>query len=638
MADQLVERIQKVSGMQDAERFISEALELSSIFEQLSEVVETNPSLWEPACRLTESIANGARTESVRTPLGKAGIIGHLSMLLPLGPLPFKIQVLRVLGNLCFDHDENRKLVHEASIIPQVMTFFDTEELVRTTCGFCLNSSMDYDPILASIATSGGVPKFLHLLDPEYIAKDEATVSMAAKVLANLAGHDAARNEFGNEAVPKLLGLVKYEWRVEQLENMELLENVSDILLQLVIDNDSAQAAVVDSGLFGMLLDFLEEAYADDEEEQKQLSEIQQTISKIAVFATSSDQKMAELYENEELLKRFIGMMESSSDVVHQCAVYALGNLARTDAHCIDLVTRFHLEQKLLSLFISTENATFQYAILGCLKHLCLPKKNKSVLGEAGVIAAVSPMLDPTKDMLKRNQFFAIGILKLLCVDNYNNALMMIKSEKDGEEQTPLDLLVAFIKRVDDIAAKSEATRVLCNLIKSIWRQDTEVSADARSKLVQKDIIEAVAEMIRASTFPILKNDGIIALTLVFADDDPGVAKAALPLILSPVPSSTEDNSEATNEKEEKRSYMEVLVDTICEDSSDMPVEIRCNACVLLENTVECALKSGNTEIAEYVRSLATERLQSLTDQHMLGDSAQKVLTALRKGTNKDRS
>ncbi|KAG0168891.1 hypothetical protein DFQ30_004204 [Apophysomyces sp. BC1015] len=528
---------------------------------------------------------------------------------------------------------ENRKRVHEAALIPFVMTFFDTEELIRTTCGFCLNSSMDYEPIQDSIAASGGVQKLLSLLDASHMTKDDIAVSMAAKVLANLAGHDSARKEFGKEAVAQLLELIKYEWRVEQLENLDLLENLSDILLQLVIDDDSAQAAIVDSGLFGMLLDFLEEASLDDgdDEETKQLVEIQQTISKVAVFATSSDEKIEELYKNKELLARFMTMMESSSDLVHQCSVYALANLARTDAHCIELVEKYHLEQKLLALFTTTENATFQYAILGCLKHLCLPKQNKSVIGEAGAIATVSPILDSSKDMLKRNQFFVIGILKLLCFNHYDNAEKIVKPADYTEHKTPLDLVVEFIKRVDDVAAKSEATRVLCNLIKSVWKQDAEVSADLRTKLTQKDIIEAIVELVRVSTFPVLKNDGIIALTLIFADGESEAFRTALPLVAAPAPSATEDVTEDATEEGEKRSYLEVVIDTICEDNSKMPMEIRCNACILLEKTVDSSLAVENTQVVELIRSHAAERLQRLNDVNTLAEFAQKVLSALEK-------
>lgn len=42
------------------------------------------------------------------------------------------------------------------------------------------------------------------------------------------------------------------------------------------------------------------------------------------------------------------------------------------DEICIELVKRHHLHQALLEAFNLTDKATFRYAILGCLKHLCL--------------------------------------------------------------------------------------------------------------------------------------------------------------------------------------------------------------------------------------------------------------------------
>jgi hypothetical protein len=82
------------------------------------------------------------------------------------------------------------------------------------------------------------------------------------------------------------------------------------------------------------------------------------------------------------------------------------------------LVEKYNLSKLLLNLYQSTENATFQYAILGCLKHLCLPASNKDIIGSDDCISILSPVLEESKDMLKRNQFLTIGIIKLLCIGN----------------------------------------------------------------------------------------------------------------------------------------------------------------------------------------------------------------------------
>lgn len=68
----------------------------------------------------------------------------------------------------------------------------------------------------------------------------------------------------------------------------------------------------------------------NDKEEKDRLEEIRKTISKITIYATSTDSKMNELYNNKALLERFLKMAANENEVVHQCAAYILGNLART--------------------------------------------------------------------------------------------------------------------------------------------------------------------------------------------------------------------------------------------------------------------------------------------------------------------
>lgn len=137
-----------------------------------------------------------------------------------------------------------------------------------------------------------------------------------------------------------------------------------------MLSTDNLQNEIVDMSALDFLLDLLEntEIELQEKNEKEKLEEIRKTISKITIFATSTDSKMDELYNNRRILSRFLEMAKSNSEVVHQCAVYILGNLARTDEHCIELVEKYSLSKLLLDLYQTTENATFQYAILGCLK------------------------------------------------------------------------------------------------------------------------------------------------------------------------------------------------------------------------------------------------------------------------------
>lgn len=52
-----------------------------------------------------------------------------------------------------------------------------------------------------------------------------------------------------------------------------------------------------------------------------------------------------------------------------------------------------------------------------CFDTIFLLEENRSIIGEANVIPTIAPLLETTNDMLKRNQFLTIGIIKLLCAN-----------------------------------------------------------------------------------------------------------------------------------------------------------------------------------------------------------------------------
>ena len=115
-----------------------------------------------------------------------------------------------------------------------------------------------------------------------------------------------------------------------------------------------------------------------------------------------------------------------------------------------------------------------------------------------------------------------------------------------SNSSTPgLDQLLALIKRSDSVAVKSEGTRVLVNVIKSIWSTasssasenpqqnvDEQKRQDAMEKLRTPECTEAIANLVtRSGKFPLLVNEGIVALSLlsthpsggrcIFTDYDP---------------------------------------------------------------------------------------------------------------------
>ncbi|KAI8335826.1 armadillo-type protein [Chlamydoabsidia padenii] len=554
-----------------------------------------------------------ARTPSSRLPLGDAGIIETTVALINKDPHPidFDVQALRVLGNLCIDRDQNRQRVLDSGVLGKVVPLFEKNDKILNMmlCGFCLNSTMDFDPIQKALSEQGGVASLCDVLST---GETGPTDSMALKALDNMMGQEEGRAAFlsNQHHLDKLLAVFTFAWKMEQLGDLDIVASVADILLQVLMDDDKAQQAVVASGKLPDLMAFLGddvtlgEDLQDDREEMDKLLEIKRTVSKVIIYATSSDDLIEQLYQDQQFLSQLLQMANSNSEVIQLTGINIIGNLARTDKQCIDLVKTHRFETLLVDLYKTTDNAILQNIILGCLKHLCLPKENKTTIGNTGAIEMVATLLDPSKDMVKRNQFFTIGILKLLCTSNISNTRRVLQYNTQ-ENRSILDMLVAFLQRVDDVAAKSETTRVFIQLVKSVWSQPDDHTL--RQQLLQAPIVNAIIEMIRTSKYPVLKNDGIIALTVMLADHDSYASKdmlsEVLPLLAAEAPAAPLDedkeNAKPPTEDDEPRSFLQVIVDDI--SLAGLPIEIRCNTCVMLENAIkvsiaECLRLSNVTE------------------------------------------
>ncbi|ORZ16864.1 armadillo-type protein [Absidia repens] len=601
---EIQERVQSIIAITDDNQLIEAAASINEILGQLSTLNET----WTLCTDLVRYLGDSARNPSVRLPLGEAGIIQTVTQLLmkDAHPTDFDVQAMRVLGNLSIDRDENRQRVLDSGVIVSLNALFDKKDikLNMVLCGFCLNSSMNFEPIQKAIAENGCVNSLFDILSSHTI---DTTESMALKALDNVMGQDQARISFMSNPsnMDTLLLLFIHAWKIDGMDDLDVLDTIADILLQVVMDDDKAQLLIMKSGKLHELMAFLnddvtlDDDLQDDKEEMEKLAEIKKTLSNVVIYATSSDDLIEQLYNDQQFLAQLIQMTKDSSEILQRTGVNIIGNLARTDAQCIDLVKTHGLDVTLIDLFKNTDNAMIQNTILGCLKHLCLPKENKMAICDAGAIELAATLLDPSKDMVKRNQFLAIVILKLLCTNNITGSRRLLNNNP-----SILDMLVSFLQRVDDVAAKSETTRVFIQLIKSVWSQPDD--QHLRQQLLRTPILNAVIEMIRTSKFPVLKNDGIIALTVILADHDSPTSKSmlseALPLLIAdpPTPPLETDENASPSEDDETRPFLPVIADDI--RSANLPIEIRCNACTMLEHAIKTSTVVNNSVVYESLK------------------------------------
>lgn len=291
-----------------------------------------------------------------------------------------------------------------------------------------------------------------------------------------------------------------------------------------------------------------------------------------------------------ETLKEWMKRDPKERDDLVSCAMLALGNLARkgefvcdlhimsgcmgtrnarmrcltpfpfasADSHCLALVHRHNLAPFSSTLLRRGESdIKVSHGLVGLLKNLSIPAANKPVIGALGVIPAVAPFLRREKDMVQPLQFGTVGLLKHLCAGELDNALRLVLPEQEagksqgvnensaprvaGDEGT-LEALLALTRRTDDVPTRMEGTRVLVNVIKTLWSSSSspapssgatdgvlsqssssavptdrsDARSRARTRLVRSDVTHALAEMVRGSPkYPVLVNEGVFGLTLV---------------------------------------------------------------------------------------------------------------------------
>lgn len=113
-------------------------------------------------------------------------------------------------------------------------------------------------------------------------------------------------------------------------------------------------------------------------------------------------------------------------------------------------------------------------------------------------------------------------LLKLLCLVDHTIALVL---PTDQTHPSGLVQILALIKRSDSVSIRSEGSRVLVNVVKSLWFTERPTGAsDERQKkrdqcvasVLTPECANTLTALIgRSNKYPILVNEGIVAISLL---------------------------------------------------------------------------------------------------------------------------
>ncbi|CAG8436217.1 8026_t:CDS:10 [Ambispora gerdemannii] len=596
---------------------------------------------WELVTKAGEICANSAKNAVSRDAIGSSGTIELVTGFLKLNyrneSPSSNVQCLRVLANLCINHEKNRQKTLNSGGISAILSILKHNndlDVLRTGAGALLNAGLEYDPVNIEIARIDGLSTLSKILEPnnillnniENIDAARTTVHFTTRVFSNIASSDEGIKRFADGRVlSPLIHLLSHASSAKATEDdVDILENVVEILENVALDNEKVQEIIVREGLFTNLLDYLEHAKSPSENNEKlkkQYGEWKAVVLKVIVSTTMSDNNMTPLFENEIILKRFFGWLSigPSRDDLQICA----------DTNCVKLVHEFKVVESLVNALKTSENnIKLQHAVVGIIKNLAIPVQNKSLIGSHGIIELVSPLLDP--EVIQPIQLGVIGILKHLSSGDVLNSKRIILGEKsytsetamETKPPTPLVRLLILTQKTDDISIRSEGTRTLVNLIKTsvsaAKTQQTHVLdvTTLRSILNTSEIIRPIYDMIIESKYPVLQNEGVIGLTLLVLDDSAkskernhtlyfltnNNTQVSEPNVVDPDNSSNVASSSSTATSISP--LLDSLLVIMVNNKDKYPDEIRHNVCVLLEKAIEASNDSYKKYFRDHIKKL----------------------------------
>ncbi|KAF8894572.1 hypothetical protein BD779DRAFT_1501845 [Infundibulicybe gibba] len=392
------------------------------------------------------------------------------------------------------------------------------------------------------------------------------------------------------------------------------------------------------------------------------------------------------IYRMVQWIKQYVSLMDSpnSKNTIHRedmviCGSLSLGNLARRGCRK-ELSTLLSPPYSLAPILTSkhllspTVDIRVKHGIIGLLKHLAQVSSQSTLihtsLGDAGVVQAIcdSGIWDEKSDaMADVVQIGAIGVVKHMCNANVRHTLMLVLPREDNPAApTGLSQILSLTKRSDSVALRSEGTRVLVNVIKSLWSHSVSNSAkpeeivnttaeaeDARKLAMRsvqnQDCALALASLVvRSGRFPLLVNEGVVALSLLStqATGAPLVLDAILAPITTDLPSdppplelespSSESQSPVATPATTPKSALDMLALILknIDNPANFPLEVRMNVCSFLsqigKHTSGEKLDRVQSTLRPVLEKLYEKSKSSQGKEDMLRKSMKRVLDGWR--------
>ncbi|KAG7160979.1 Rap1 GTPase-GDP dissociation stimulator 1-A-like [Homarus americanus] len=409
-----------------------------------------------------ELVAELAKVENCRLGCVTNGLVPILVEKMSSSNTKVALQACRALGNICYEHvflpDGGRVSVMESGGASQLLSLLqraaglpntpDDHQLRLVATGFLLNLLNSYDTVQDQSMEAELVDVLCQYLDK--FAEDEDIPTHVLLSLTCMADTEVGR------------GLV-------------VSRDITPHLVRVLRINESP--------------------------------EVTETCLELVTNLAETDESMGIVYGNGSgcVYQELVDWLTSDLEDLQIAGALAMGNFARSDAHCIQMVES-GIAEKLLKVLSSHNSGEgdirLQHALLSALRNLSIAKENKPVLVTQSALEVLLPMATAIETFPV--VFKLLATLRMI-IDGQTDAAVKVGSDSDVVSR-----LVGWCSTTDHPGVQGESSRLLAWIIKNCGGDTSIIKS-----LVSAGCVAPLVLML-GSEHAVMVNEAALALVLVF--------------------------------------------------------------------------------------------------------------------------
>ncbi|KAE8349805.1 armadillo-type protein [Aspergillus coremiiformis] len=504
--------------------------QVNAVFEGLQDILY---KLWECRSRYmvqaAEALANGSRNPLWRLPYGQSGVLTFFLKIIASKEdisTSLLLHALRLVGNSCADTDENRTIVVKDNYTSAIIQHLLNPELMKVVIPVLYNIGIDFEPAQSQLAANKIVYILLELLRRNSFQGNEALLDFVYELIELAAEQEQEIESSPDETLSLLIGIAIDNDIAHTGSQFSCIATCS----MAYIDNKRFQEICITRYMVADVLLILSKSLAFESEGPSTdnihgLAQLQLKINQ--TLADVSDSPLfAEYYPLDSALTQTLkSWLQRTDDQLQICSCVMLGNLARSDDVCQSMVRDLGIHRDLISIIESDARGAVLHAALGFLKNLAIAGDNRSHLGKAGVIPAVSRLWEC--ETLPQVQFAASSIVRQVIISSVDNISHLMECfPGDENHRTHLSQLLSLFEKTDSTPIKTEIGRIVASICRTLIPKSREQNQEAEAILrrlfsMHKGVALPIGAMVTQSQWPVVRSEGWFAFALM-ASSQPG--------------------------------------------------------------------------------------------------------------------